>query len=254
MTTPNTDQDTATTDQQTSKRSWIMPAIAAFFAMTTIALGTFALAATAGADPMTAAPVELSTTTTSATIPETVFVDTDDADADTPSPAFAEKDGVSEEAPDAEPVSPESEPVDTAPEPEAQTPDPVAPPTEPVAVSIPKGLFPKLEVPDSIQLDDNNKGMVTVHNGGGLDLTVTSIGSDFAGVTFYGVIGTLTGGETKGFNVVINEETLPFGDYTIDVLIQSTAGDKVVKVHGTKTIPIFLIDLFPDFPPDDLYI
>ncbi len=252
MTNTNSDQNTAATDQQTPKRSWIMPAIAAFFAITTIALGTVAVVATTGADTEVTASIELETTTTSTTIATTVFVDTDDADTDTASPAFAKTDGASDEAPETEPAAPETESVETAPEPKVPAPEP-APQTEPVAVTIPKGLLPKLQVPDSIQLDDNNKGVITVHNGGALDLTVTFVGSNFAGVNFDGVIGTVAGGETKGLNIVIDETTLPFGDYTIDVLIQSNAGDKVVKVHGTKTIFIIQFDPIPT-PPEGWYL
>ena len=67
-------------------------------------------------------------------------------------------------------------------------------------------------------------------------------GWSVTGIDFFGFVGTIAGGETDSFDVLVDDSILPFGEYTINVIVESSGGSEIVKVKGTKGLIVDIID------------
>ena len=171
--------------------------LAAVAAATAVAASvTVAAVVAGGSTPPAAQAAVVLTTTTTTTAP----TDTTpvDADTDTPAPQVEQEAPVEEEQPELAPA--------------------------------------EMSVPESVDLDENNEATIEITNTGDLDLHMTFIGSAFAGIDSYGSVGTIAGGESDSFHVVVDDSILPFGAYTINVIVESDGGSEVVKVKGFKKL------------------
>lgn len=208
MTTQTATQPVSSPKKAQSFYVWI--AVAAVFA---VLASTLAVVAIQNANGPTIAPLAAPSTTT--TVAETAPTP-DEPQVNVPAPVWHGVDEATDFA--------ALDDIEPLPQPE---PDP-----EPAALGLPA----------SVDLDDNNEATFLVSNTGELDLTVDKIGSDFGSIDFYGVVGTIKGGESAEVQVIVDESILPFGKYTIYVDVETDAGNGVVEIHGEKEFLIIVLD------------